>query len=140
MRHAASYLGGDKQNYDALNTTPAGAVEAVDGDLAAWQQLIDLGNAIEADGTVTDGEVAQIEALVDVDNLIDYMLVIYFVNNAIGSNYLMINYKPSVPSLLHILPPWPWYILWMEAIGVLTFLLLYSPFIVGSLSPRKVAN
>jgi hypothetical integral membrane protein (TIGR02206 family) len=58
-----------------------------------------------------------------------YMVAIYFFNDAIGSNYLMINGKPDVPSLLDLLPPWPWYILWMEMIGALTFLCLYLPFI-----------
>jgi hypothetical integral membrane protein (TIGR02206 family) len=57
-----------------------------------------------------------------------YALAIYFVNDALGSNYLMVNDKPGVPSLLDLLPGWPWYILWMEVIGVITFLALYSPF------------
>ena len=57
-----------------------------------------------------------------------YALAIYFVNNALGSNYLMVNAKPDVPSLLDLLPDWPWYILWMEGIGIFTFLLLYAPF------------
>ena len=65
-----------------------------------------------------------------------YMLVIYFFNAAIGSNYLMINGKPGVPSLLDLLPNWPWYILWMEAIGVLTFIILYLPFIFKDLKGR----
>lgn len=59
-----------------------------------------------------------------------YALAIYFVNLSIGSNYLMINGKPDLPSLLDLLPPWPIYILYMEAIGVVIFLLLYSPFAV----------
>jgi len=59
-----------------------------------------------------------------------YTLAIYFVNDALGSNYLMVNAKPDVPSLLDFLPAWPWYILCMEAIGVLTFVILYSPFII----------
>ena len=66
-----------------------------------------------------------------------YALAIYFVNNVIGSNYLMVNAKPDVPSLLDLLPEWPWYILWMEAIGVLTFLLLYSPFMIKDWRARK---
>ena len=37
-----------------------------------------------------------------------YMLAIYFVNDPKGSNYLMVNYKPNVPSLLDYLPDWPW--------------------------------
>jgi uncharacterized membrane protein YwaF len=62
-----------------------------------------------------------------------YALAIYFFNNVIGSNYLMVNAKPDVPSLLDLLPEWPWYILWMEGIGVVTFLILYSPFFFKSL-------
>jgi len=59
-----------------------------------------------------------------------YTLAIYFVNDALGSNYLMVNDKPDVPSLLDLLPDWPWYILWMEVIGAVTFLILYTPFAV----------
>jgi hypothetical integral membrane protein (TIGR02206 family) len=59
-----------------------------------------------------------------------YMIVIYFVNVAIGSNYLFINGKPPTASLLDVLPDWPVYILYMEAIGVVCCLLLYLPFIV----------
>jgi hypothetical integral membrane protein (TIGR02206 family) len=69
-----------------------------------------------------------------------YALAIYFVNNTLGSNYLMVNAKPGVPSLLDLLPEWPWYILWMEGIGVTTFLLLYLPFIVKDLNIRKTTN
>ena len=57
-----------------------------------------------------------------------YALGIYFVNDALGSNYLMVNAKPDVPSLLDLLPAWPWYILWMEGIGLITFIVLYVPF------------
>lgn len=56
--------------------------------------------------------------------------VIYFVNVYLGSNYLMINYKPNTPSLLDLLPEWPIYILYMELIGVVTMLLLYLPFVI----------
>jgi hypothetical integral membrane protein (TIGR02206 family) len=69
-----------------------------------------------------------------------YALAIYFVNTALGSNYLMVNAKPGVPSLLDLLPEWPWYVLWMEVIGVVTFLLLYSPFIVKDLKQGKRLN
>jgi hypothetical integral membrane protein (TIGR02206 family) len=59
-----------------------------------------------------------------------YMIPIYFLNNAIGSNYLMINHKPETASLLDLLPDWPIYILYMEALGVITFILLYIPFVI----------
>ena len=59
-----------------------------------------------------------------------YVIIIYFINNAIGSNYLMVNGKPTTPSLLDLLPPWPIYILYMELIGVITVLVLYTPFAI----------
>lgn len=59
-----------------------------------------------------------------------YMVIVFFINTAIGSNYLMINGKPNTPSLLDLLPPWPYYIIYMELIGVATLILLYIPFIV----------
>jgi len=40
-------------------------------------------------------------------------------------------HKPPTASLLDLLPPWPWYILWMEAIGLVVMcLILYLPFAV----------
>lgn len=60
-----------------------------------------------------------------------YVIIVYFINTAIGSNYLMINYKPNTPSLLDLLPDWPLYVLYMEIIGFVTCLLLYLPFAIG---------
>ncbi|HUI89366.1 MAG TPA: TIGR02206 family membrane protein [Anaerolineales bacterium] len=59
-----------------------------------------------------------------------YMLFIYFVNLALGSNYVLINVKPTTPSLLQFMPPWPYYIAFMELIGIACFLLLYLPFLI----------
>jgi hypothetical integral membrane protein (TIGR02206 family) len=59
-----------------------------------------------------------------------YVVIVYFINTAIGSNYLMINHKPETPSLLDLLPGWPLYVLYMEVIGLMTVLLLYAPFAV----------
>ena len=69
-----------------------------------------------------------------------YMFVIYFVNLSLGSNYLMVNFKPDVESLLTLLPPWPWYILWMEAIGVAQMLLLYLPFAIRDRKKQSIEN
>lgn len=66
-----------------------------------------------------------------------YMIPVYFINMAIGSNYLMINHKPDVPTLLDLLPEWPVYILYMELIGVITFMLLYMPFAIKDLQARR---
>ncbi|MBI4759734.1 MAG: TIGR02206 family membrane protein [Chloroflexota bacterium] len=65
-----------------------------------------------------------------------YVVIVYFINNAIGSNYLMINHKPETPSLLDLLPEWPLYILYIEAIGLVTVLLLYAPFAVKDWKAR----
>ncbi|MBI5295976.1 MAG: TIGR02206 family membrane protein [Chloroflexi bacterium] len=59
-----------------------------------------------------------------------YMVIVFFINRAIGSNYLMVNGRPATPSLLDLLPDWPVYILYMEAIGLVCFLLLYLPFAI----------
>jgi hypothetical integral membrane protein (TIGR02206 family) len=66
-----------------------------------------------------------------------YMLLITFVNRAIGSNYLFIAHKPETASLIDVLGPWPWYILIMEGIGILLCLLLYLPYAIHD---RKVAR
>jgi hypothetical integral membrane protein (TIGR02206 family) len=69
-----------------------------------------------------------------------YAAIIFFVNSYIGSNYLMINHKPELPSLLDLLPPWPIYILYMELIGVISILLLYLPFVVKDARNRYLLN
>jgi hypothetical integral membrane protein (TIGR02206 family) len=69
-----------------------------------------------------------------------YMIPIYFLNNAIGSNYLMINHKPETASLLDLLPDWPIYILYMELLGIITFLILYSPFAIKDWRNRFLMN
>ena len=59
-----------------------------------------------------------------------YMGVIFVINKLIGSNYLYVAHKPPGPTLLDALPAWPWYLLYMEAIGLMIFLLLYLPFAI----------
>ena len=59
-----------------------------------------------------------------------YMVIVFFINSTIGSNYMMINGKPATASILDLLPPWPIYIIYMEVLGIVTFLLLYIPFII----------
>jgi hypothetical integral membrane protein (TIGR02206 family) len=59
-----------------------------------------------------------------------YMAVIFVLNSLIGSNYLFIAHKPPTASLLDMLPPWPWYILWMEVLAIVLMLLLYLPYAI----------
>ena len=57
-----------------------------------------------------------------------YAIVIFFLNQILGSNYLFLAYKPPAATLIDYLGPWPWYILSMEAIGLALICLLYLPF------------
>ena len=68
-----------------------------------------------------------------------YMVIIFFVNLAIGSNYLFIAHKPTdIPTLLDMLSPWPWYIFELEAIGFAIFFILYIPFLIKDWRAKQV--
>ena len=58
-----------------------------------------------------------------------YAAIIFPINLLLGTDFLYINGKPATASLLDMLPPWPYYLLYMELIGFVVFLLLYLPFI-----------
>jgi hypothetical integral membrane protein (TIGR02206 family) len=57
-----------------------------------------------------------------------YMVLVFMINSILGSNYLFIMRPPDTPSLIDALGPWPWYILSLEGIGLLTSVILYLPF------------
>ena len=65
-----------------------------------------------------------------------YMIPIFFLNLAIGSNYLFIAHKPDFPTLLDMLWPWPWYILQLEVLGLVIFGMLYLPFLISDWRTR----
>ena len=54
-------------------------------------------------------------------------LVVGTVNAIMGWNYGYLCRKPYAPSLLDFLGPWPWYLLSIELIALVTFLILYIP-------------
>jgi hypothetical integral membrane protein (TIGR02206 family) len=56
-----------------------------------------------------------------------YGLAIGVLDAIMGWNYGYLCQKPSMPSLLDFLGPWPWYLLWLELIAVSTFLVLDFP-------------
>jgi hypothetical integral membrane protein (TIGR02206 family) len=56
-----------------------------------------------------------------------YGLVVGTINWMTGWNYGYLCRKPSVPSLLDVLGSWPWYLLSLEGIALLTFSLLDLP-------------
>lgn len=93
-RFAARYFGGEAADYDVVKVNgddPTGRViEATDGDLALWEAVWDLcATGFRDDATYralqgrgADGERdPEQRVLVDVDNLIDYMLVIFYTGN-----------------------------------------------------------
>jgi hypothetical protein len=93
-RYAASWFGGEVDDYDVVKVNgddPRGRViEATDGTLDLWEDVWDRCAAgfeddaayfalqgLDASGAPDPGQ----RALVDVDNLIDYMLVIFYAGN-----------------------------------------------------------
>jgi hypothetical integral membrane protein (TIGR02206 family) len=69
-----------------------------------------------------------------------YMIAIFILNQLIGSNYLFIAHKPETASLMDVLPPWPWYILYLEVIGLALCLLLYLPYALRDRHLRILTN
>jgi len=67
-----------------------------------------------------------------------YMVIIYFINTAIGSDYLFINGKPATASIMDLLPAWPYYIIYLELIGVATIFLLYLPFLIKDWRAKNI--
>lgn len=56
-----------------------------------------------------------------------YAAFVFIVNMIFKTNYLFIGYKPETPSLIDMLGPWPFYIIWLEALMLIVFSLLYIP-------------
>ena len=99
-RYAASYFGGDKDDYDVVKSAGSSGgyeTEATDGNLEALERLADyfyqsngLSDANMADywkaqGMNPDGTRNEdFERLLDVENLIDYMIITYFTSDADG--------------------------------------------------------
>ncbi|MHB1033246.1 MAG: lamin tail domain-containing protein [Pirellulales bacterium] len=69
---AADYLGGAKEQYDALNSAVV-----VDGDKTAWNTMMGLANA----GLATPAQYEAIQQYLDVPNLIDFMILNFYGGN-----------------------------------------------------------
>ncbi len=98
--YAESYFGGRKEDYDVIKVEAGSyTINATDGNLAAWTRLYNLAKAgldspaayQKVQGNNPDGtRNPDYEVLLDVPNLIDYMLVIIYGGNldAPISNFL----------------------------------------------------
>ncbi|MGQ9576020.1 MAG: lamin tail domain-containing protein, partial [Thermoguttaceae bacterium] len=101
--YAASYFGGNEEDYDVIKVGDGYNIVATDGDMVAWQELWNLTKA----GFATDEAYYHVQGLdpvthqrdpnypvyIDVANLIDYMLIIFFggdmdapISNFLGNN------------------------------------------------------
>jgi hypothetical protein len=69
---AAEHLGGDKSEYDAVNSN-----EFIDGDANAWNTMMSIAGA----GVTTDAAYAQLQQYLDVPGLIDYMIINLYAGN-----------------------------------------------------------
>ncbi|MCI0747886.1 MAG: lamin tail domain-containing protein [Verrucomicrobia subdivision 3 bacterium] len=72
---AASYFGGDKDEWDIIKNTTS--FEAVYGDFAAWNAM----RALASSGLTNDAQYQQIQLYLDVPSLIDYMILNIYVGN-----------------------------------------------------------
>ncbi len=100
---AASYFGGNKDDYDVIKVNAGEnfdkySIEATDGTLDKWKELWDAGEVgfrndelyFKLQGLNSDGSRnPNYEKLLDVDNLIDYMLITFFTGDFDGpiTNY-----------------------------------------------------
>ncbi len=68
----------------------------------------------------------------DIGNTLIYGNAIFistiFINIWLGSNYFFSARKPVTGSILDLMGPWPWYLLVMEIIAFLLFIIAFLPF------------
>ncbi len=94
---AASYMGGNREDYDVVKVNISDDfgegsydIEATDGNLDAWGEIYDMCQAgfttnsgyFQIQGRKPDGtKDPRGKVLVDIDNLVDYMLIIFYTGN-----------------------------------------------------------
>lgn len=69
-----------------------------------------------------------------------YLVIIHMVNQVLNSNYAYTLQKPPGPSILDLMGPWPWYILWGEFLMVFLYLLLLAPFLLFPAKPSAQSH
>jgi hypothetical protein len=89
--YGESYFGGNKEDYDVIKVVPTvDGVQVTDGTFDSYSQLCDLANSgfetneayFKVQGKNPDGSVnLSYPAYANLDNLIDYMLIIFYTGN-----------------------------------------------------------
>ncbi|WP_070120922.1 TIGR02206 family membrane protein [Bacillus marinisedimentorum] len=69
-----------------------------------------------------------------------YTFLIFILNFLLNGNYMFISKKPVNPSIIDYLGPWPFYIIPLEMITLLTFWLLYLPFMIANRKKGSGSN
>ena len=97
--HGEFYLGGDKDDYDVIKVHSAYSMEVNDGNEDAWRLLYDEANRLAALPTWKERDALYMKlqglnpdgsrnpdypVLLDADNLIQYMLIIFWTGNTDG--------------------------------------------------------
>ena len=108
--YAETYFGGDEEDYDVIKVSVEGNPyfnEATDGTMDPWQDLLNKcsrGFTSNADYFALEGKdqygkpMKNTRVFVDIDNLIDYMMIIFYTGNvdapvsAFSSNSMPNNY------------------------------------------------
>jgi hypothetical integral membrane protein (TIGR02206 family) len=66
-----------------------------------------------------------------------YALAVGGLDAIMGWNYGYLCRRPVMPSLLDLLGPWPWYLLWLELVAFLSFLILDIPWRLWAYIQRR---
>jgi hypothetical integral membrane protein (TIGR02206 family) len=69
-----------------------------------------------------------------------YLVAVHMINQILSSNYGYTMQKPPGPSILDLMGPWPWYILWGEFLMVFLYLLLLAPFLLWPAKPAPLSQ
>lgn len=66
-----------------------------------------------------------------------YFVCAFTVNLILGTNYGFIMHKPGQGSLIDYLGPWPYYLISLEIIGLISFFIYYLPFFLKDRFTKK---